>query len=214
MWSASVPLGGPGVRAPALAALPKVAVHAITGDAIAVWILRTGTIDSVWASRFHRVSGTWAGAVLLETDDRGHASQPEVAIDARGDAVAVWRQHDGTNYDIWANRFLASSGTWSGPVRLDASDLEARSPVVSAAGDGHAVVVWMQRSGIGSGYDIRAGRFNPTAGTWGLPSLLDAADVTADSPQVAIDSAGNAIAIWSQLMGSWYELMAARHPAN
>jgi hypothetical protein len=28
-----------------------------------------------------------------------------VAADAAGNAVAVWRQYDGTRYNIWANRF-------------------------------------------------------------------------------------------------------------
>jgi hypothetical protein len=94
-------------------------------------------------------------------------------------------------------------------VRLDADDGEARNPSVSAAGDGHALVVWQQRS---SNYDVRASRFDPGAGTWGSPSVIDAAAATAESPQVAVSTTGTGVVIWDQLMGSWYELLGAYHP--
>ena len=36
----------------------------------------------------------------------------EVAVDASGNAIAVWRQDDGIafNYNVWANRFVPGSG--------------------------------------------------------------------------------------------------------
>ena len=49
-------------------------------------------------------------AALIETDNAGDASSPQVAIDTNGNALAVWRQSDGTRYNIWANRYTAGTG--------------------------------------------------------------------------------------------------------
>jgi len=48
-------------------------------------------------------------ATLIETDNVGRTSYPQIAFDASGNALAVWEQ-DGdasaaTRNDIWANRF-------------------------------------------------------------------------------------------------------------
>jgi len=49
--------------------------------------------------------GLWATAALIERNNTGHAFQPEIAVDAAGNALAVWAQNDGTRYDIWSNRY-------------------------------------------------------------------------------------------------------------
>jgi hypothetical protein len=43
---------------------------------------------------------------LIETDDAGSANSPQVAVDASGNAVAIWRQSDGARNNIWANHFV------------------------------------------------------------------------------------------------------------
>ncbi len=48
-----------------------------------------------------KVFGT---AALIETD-AGNASNPQIAFDANGNALAVWEQSDGTRSNIWANRY-------------------------------------------------------------------------------------------------------------
>ena len=50
-------------------------------------------------------SKAWGTAALIETDNAGGASTPQIAIDASGNALAVWSQSDGTRDNIWANRF-------------------------------------------------------------------------------------------------------------
>lgn len=47
----------------------------------------------------------WGTAQLIETDNAGNATLPQIAVDGSGNAIAVWRQHDGTRDNIWANRF-------------------------------------------------------------------------------------------------------------
>ncbi len=81
--------------------LPQVATGS---NAIAVWEqFDVVARRNIWANRF--VSGTWGTAELIETDDTGDAGDPQVAVDSSGNAIAVWRQHDGTRDNIWANQF-------------------------------------------------------------------------------------------------------------
>ena len=47
----------------------------------------------------------WGMATLIETDNAGGATRPQIAVDASGNALAVWQQSDGTRFNIWANTF-------------------------------------------------------------------------------------------------------------
>lgn len=48
------------------------------------------------------------------------ALYPQVAVDANGNAVVVWEQHEGNNRNIYANRL--TSGVWGGPELLEFMD--------------------------------------------------------------------------------------------
>jgi hypothetical protein len=47
----------------------------------------------------------WQTAVLIETSNTGDATKPQIAMDAIGNAIAVWQQSDGARSNIWSNRF-------------------------------------------------------------------------------------------------------------
>ncbi len=79
----------------------------IDGNAVAVWTQYDGTGGSIWANRFVPGMG-WGRPELIETDDLGHAFDPQVSMDPAGSVVAVWHQDDGTRDDIWANRGMGN----------------------------------------------------------------------------------------------------------
>ena len=58
--------------------------------------------------------GQWHAAELVETDDAGDASIPQVAVDSSGNAIAVWFQSDGIRRNVWANRYVPGVG-WVPP---------------------------------------------------------------------------------------------------
>jgi len=92
---------------------PKIAIDA-NGNAVAVWSQYDGTRLNIWANRY--VAGTgWGTAALIETDNAGAAVLPRVAMDANGNAIAVWVQFDGTRNNVWANRYVYVSNTWARP---------------------------------------------------------------------------------------------------
>lgn len=173
---------------------PHVAMHP-NGDAVAVWVQPDGARDSVWANRYDPMNG-WSGPELIESNQAGHAARPRVAIDPDGNAMAVWVQRDGSRPDIWANRFTPQNG-WGTAKRIETEDGDAEAaPQVAVDLEGNATVVWHQISGPRT--NAYANRFTPE-GDWEDAEPIEVADGDAFVPQVAVDSNGNAIAVWSQM---------------
>ena len=174
---------------------PQIAIND-SGDAMAVWQQSDGTRDNIWASRYTAGIG-WGATIKIENDDEGDARYPQVAVDDAGNAVAVWQQSDGTLTNIMYNRYVVGSG-WSligQPVDNDDTGSTA-DPQVAVDSSGNAIAVWRQR---GIAYrDIFASRYAVGTG-WSTPELVDIQDEGyAEDPQVAMNGAGNAVAVWHQ----------------
>jgi hypothetical protein len=154
----------------------------------------------------------WGSAQFAETDNTGDAFRPEVAVDPSGNALAVWEQFDGTRGNIWANRFTPATG-WGAAQPIGttyiSSLLHSRpDPQVAVDPNGNALAVWSQSDG--TRYNIWATRFTPATG-WDTAQLIET-NITfgAFKPQVAVDSSGNALAVWSQLDGPRSDIWANR----
>jgi hypothetical protein len=108
----------------------------------------------------------WDTAELIEMDDTGHTFDPQIAVDASGNAIAVWSQDDGTTFwfnyhctrkNIWANRYVAGKG-WGTAERLETDDRgNGIGPQIAVDAKGNAIAVWPQV--IGTGHHIFASRF-------------------------------------------------------
>ncbi|MEW5879741.1 MAG: immunoglobulin domain-containing protein [Pseudomonadota bacterium] len=143
-----------------------------------------------------------AAPQLIESG-AGHAAVPEIAMDASGNAIAVWRQNDGTFFGIYANRYAAGSG-WGSAQRIDSGPGDANEPRIALDGSGNALVVWW-RSG------VHANRYAAGSG-WGTAQLL-AGGLTAN-PDVVMDASGNAIAVWQRFDGSTDNIDASRYTSG
>ncbi len=82
---------------------PQVAFDA-SGNAFAVWVQHDGTFSSIYANRYDALSGSWGTAELIDAG-ANTAQYPQVAVDAGGNAFAVWQQGDGTYSSIYANHY-------------------------------------------------------------------------------------------------------------
>jgi hypothetical protein len=168
---------------------PQVAVDA-SGNVFAVW----KQDSKIYTNRYDALSGTWSGAVPLSTGV--NAKLPQLTVDASGNVFAVWRQHDSTHYSIYANRYDAGAGAWSGAVLIYAGDYDAYYPHVAVDPGGNAFAVWHQSDGMHK--NIYASRYDAAAGTWSGAEIIDAVDYDAYYPHVAVDANGNAFAVWHQ----------------
>src|SRR5205085_12416416 len=121
------------------------------------------------------------------------ATKPRVAIDAAGGAVAVWRRFDGTSWRVQA-AVRAPGGAFAAPVTLSAAGQDADDPQVDVNPAGEAMVVWQRFNGSSTVVQAAlrpAGRPAFSAGV-----TISAAGQNAQVPQVAIDAAGGAAAVW------------------
>jgi len=186
---------------------PQVSLDA-TGNAIAVWQQYDGTRHNIWANRYVVGMG-WGTAGLIETDNVGSAYAPQVSVDASGNAMAVWRQSDGTRWNIWANRYVVGAG-WGTAELIEADNTgNAIKPVVSTDTTGNAVAVWQQFDGTRN--NIWANRYVVGAG-WGTAGLIETDNVgSANAPQVSVDANGDAVAVWQQSDGTRTNIWANRY---
>jgi hypothetical protein len=138
-WGTTVPLGArnsPGETA----AGSSLAVRDGVGLFVFADIADGGPMDMVY--RRFTVAGGWTAAVALETNESGPTDYPWVAIDAAGNAVAVWRHYNGGRPDVWAARYAAGSG-WGTAAPIETDQVNpVRWPHVSVGTQGEAVVTW------------------------------------------------------------------------
>lgn len=190
---------------------PKIVADS-SGNAIAVWQqLETSALYvNIWGNRYN--SGAWGTAQIIDSEDLGDAQTPEINFDTSGNAIVVWSQSDGTRYNIWSNRY-ASSGSW-GTAQLIESDntSSALGPKVALDSSGNGIAVWYQSDGTRN--NIWSNRYD-SSGSWGSAQLLEYDDTDeAIEPDLAIDSYGNAIAVWSQADGIRHNIWANRYSYN
>lgn len=198
---------------------PAVLVHAVPsgdaivddvatdahGNAVAVWTLHL-TGGSMYASRF---SGTtWSTPVRIDDGARAAGgfdfSSPSVAVDAAGNAVAVFESWENNDvHGIWATRGTPD-GTWQSATRLEDPALYANMSDVACDAMGNAIAVWQSWPGAFEGAmpTVRASRFSPSGG-WGPVIPIETSADTSASPQVAMTPTGTATVAFIMGQGIW-----------
>lgn len=152
----------------------------------------------------------WKPAQMIQPGGRlGDAELPAVAVDASGNAMAVWAELVGARRDVWASRYTPRSG-WSTPELIEREPGNAESPDVAIDAAGNAVAVWVQQDG--TRYNVWTNRH--TSAGWGLAQLLEADDRgDAASPRIATDATGRTLATWAQSDGTRYNVWASLYTA-
>lgn len=177
------------------------------GNAIAVWSQSDGTRYNIWSNRYDKNIG-WRTAKMIETNNDGNAYHPQITIDSNGNAVAVWYQWDGRRNNIWSNIYKAAAG-WGSAVLIETSDDgDAYNPQLAVDSRGNAVAVWYMWDVDGS--TIWFNNYITETG-WNAAGLLDSGNNGyIYYPGIAVDSNGNALAVWSQSDDTGYKILSNR----
>jgi PKD domain len=187
---------------------PSVAIDA-RGDAVAVW--ERDVSPPVVYAEFRPAGGNWGPATVLS--EGGGAT---VRMNRRGDAVAVWVAGAATGHDGLVSSFRgAGTSTWTPPSPIPTHDptggvgyyglsfvLDEAGKATLVAEHGNGEVEALTRS---------------EAGDWSEPVALGDAgssdrvltDTWCVHPDVAVDVAGDAVAVWGGA-----DLHAARRRAG
>jgi hypothetical protein len=175
-------------------------VSDVNGNAIAVWPQSNGTRRDLMASRYQPVTG-WSAPELIEAENLGDATDPDVAVDAAGNVTAVWRQDDGTRYNAWSNRFSASvaGGSWGIPTLIESTAGTVSGVRVAANSAGAVTAVFGQTDGVR--VNLWSNRFSSAA--WGTPAMIETNNTSSVTDySVAADAQNNAVAVWRQSDGT------------
>jgi hypothetical protein len=174
--------GGPLLPPP----YPTVAMNG-EGAAVIAWV----DDDTIRATR-RAPGGSWSEPVLVHSaaGSNPYLYRPKVVLDAAGNGLALWSRR---NLRVQGARL--EGGVWSPAVTLDGgpgTDSSLWDVAMNAGGE--AILVWRQCDDAGV-CAMRVRRFDPDSG-WQAPVDLAPAG-TGGSAAVAIDPAGDALAVWS-----------------
>ena len=200
---------------------PQVAVDP-AGDAVAVWQQDDHQRNIVSIQAAARSAG--GGLVSLgelsvpgqsgEQDDES----PQVALDRAGDAFAVWEHFDGTNFVVQSAVRPAGAAKFGAPVDVSLPQSTAHEnavgPQIAVDPAGDEIVVWALGGGSdGHHWAVQAAVRPAGATRFDAPQELSVAGQNQD-PQVAVDQAGDAIAVWQRFDGAHAFVDAASLPAG
>jgi hypothetical protein len=133
-WSRPVNLSAPGRNAEE----PEVAIDP-AGEAVAVWERFDGRFERIQFASRHP-GRSWSKATNLSGRGRS-AHEPQVAIDAGGEAVTVWQRTTGGGPQVQgASR--PADGSWSGPIGLGPSGGGFEELDLGISAGGEAIAVW------------------------------------------------------------------------
>ena len=177
-------------------------------DIFAQHLLASGHVDPSWP---------WQGRALCEA--MGDQAGPAIVPDGRGGAIVAWYdQRGGKDYDIYAQRILASGRldpVWpQDGVALCTATGHQQAPAVVADGAGGAIVTWFDhRDGddthIYAQHVLTSGSVDPRWPKDG--SALCLAPGSQFFPKAIPDGAGGAIVAWYEHRnGPTYDIYAQR----
>jgi len=164
------------------------------GNAVAIWERTDGVDDGrnkpVYSATLAEGNDRWSTPVSLAGTANAYGL-PKVAVDAQDNTVAVW-----------ANRIVQTAtrprgGSWSTPENLTIDGQAPREPQLAVNPQGDAVAAWSRQDGFISVVQAAA-RPAGASTTWSASRDVSAAGLThnANIPDVGIDAAGNAVALW------------------
>jgi hypothetical protein len=170
----------------------------------------------------------WSGPQPISDPNEGVAF-PEVAINGKGHAVAVWNGQAPTG-EIESLRAATTVPVsprgahpkqareiFGPPVTVGAAGRPAGSnppslPSVAVDRRGNALVAWLIVDAQGNTRVVTS--FQPDGGTFGAPQMLSEAGQPAFNPDVAFDRGGDATIVWNRFQGTSTRVQAVTRSAD
>jgi len=192
---------------------PRIAINN-QNNVLVIWRLFDGDSFRIVSAQYNYTTNNWTATANLTrlsaaVNNQG-SCEPQLAMDASGNALAVWQLNQGINSCIQASRYDTSTKSWDSI--LDAETLSdtnenAYAPQIALAMDteGNAFAIW-QRAEI-----IQAAHYDSLSG-WQLPATnLSETTTVAVEPDVAISTSGNATAVWTFFDSGSFRVQASSY---
>ena len=165
------------------------------GNAIVSWYQWDGARYNVWANRYAPGPG-WTGAITIEASANTVYNYPAPAVAMNsGNGVVAWTMWDGMTYSIYENRYVSGTG-WTGEVAVDPFGDYALYPSAAIDDSGNTFVTYQHFPTGSTLTENWAVRYNVAPAGY-AHNVLGFADENLGFPAVAVDSTGNALAVWN-----------------
>lgn len=189
------------------------------GDAVIVFAVPSGGV----CARVRAAGGDWQ-PIRCTPGGAGRADNPQVAVDAQGEATVVWEQQIGADVTaIYVAGLPLSTAVWQEPTALSDTFDRYRGPRIAVNAAGDAVVAWTQGTGAtDTAGDGMITRRTGARGSWTRPYRLGDGDPSVSSwtsnPSVAIAAQQPAVGAWegrrrsdsTRIIRSWTSAGAAQ----
>jgi stringent starvation protein B len=193
-WSTPVNLSVAGQNA----ATPQLAIDS-NNNIVAIWQRSNGTNNIIQSSTSTDQGSSWSTPVDLSVAGQ-NAATPQLAIDSNNNIVAIWFRSNGTNMIIQSSTSTDQGANWSTPVNLSEAGQHAANPQLAIDSNNNIVAIWYRSNGTNN--IIQSSTSTDQGANWSTPVNLSVAGQDAATPQLAIDSNNNIVAIWQRSNGT------------
>jgi hypothetical protein len=148
--------------------------------------------------------GPWSAPIELAETRAFEIFDQEIAISPTGEAIAIWErvtERPGPESALIQSASRPVGGTWSAPTDITARGSPTLDiPVIAIGPSGEAVAVWTHSVGqmhSSSHHVLIQSASHAPGGVWSAPVNIFRAHVfELPNPTIAIDAAGDAVAVW------------------
>ena len=180
------------------------------GDTLAWWQATDAENDTILQAAFRPAGGTWQPETTVSTPGTSTA-WPSMTFTPDGTAYAAWVDSDS---DSVMTSERPAGGAWTTPSPVPGTSGRFDSLALGVDAAGNVTLLWAQISGgNGTMYSVvtTTGR---VGGPWSSPVTLAGPGGGEPGPQLAVDSAGRAVATWLSYDTSWTSNLAVRPPGQ
>jgi RNA polymerase sigma factor (sigma-70 family) len=162
------------------------------GDALVAWQRSDGSNERTQAA--YRPAGGSFGAPETLSAAGADAPNPEVQMNADGNAIVVWGRGDYTNRLV-QTAYRPAGGSFGTVETISDPGENVYNWHAAIDGRGNSVAVWER---LVSSHESVQTAYRPAGAAFGAADTISEAGTEATDPQVAIDDQGNAVAVWSR----------------
>ncbi|VAW50481.1 hypothetical protein MNBD_GAMMA05-884 [hydrothermal vent metagenome] len=193
------------------------------GNSVITWSSRNqasanGGYD-IYAQRYDTNGAKTGNEFLVNIVGSGDKNTPDVAMDANGNFVIVWRSNlqDGDGFGIYGQRYNTSGVKINSEFLVNTNIVDNQeSPKVAMDADGDFVVTWQSFSA-GIDYDIHAQRYSADGNVIsGEITINTEINDEQSNPSIAMNTAGDFVVSWqgvNQALGG-FDIYKQQYQAN
>jgi hypothetical protein len=179
--------------------------------------LSGSTAENIFARAYDSAGSEIRSTFVVNTTLEGRQSNASVAMDGNGDFVIAWdsvttgvgSSQDGSDFGVYARRFLSTGDGSEFLVNATATTGQQRSPSVAIDHTGNFVVVWHDNPSLNAAAaDVYGQRYASNGGTLGSRFLINSETIsgTQRNAAVAMDADGDFVVTWESNGSGNYEV--------